>query len=183
VPDETRPGLVDVAKGEFILKFDENGDPNFNNGLAAHAAFHSSGDYVALSGPTRVYDTRTGDVVFAPEPWGNALAFSPDEVVHWTEDGSRLLVGGLDQSLVVFDGDGLETLLRIPTGIVVTIEFTEDGQRILISAEGGPRIVPLETEHLLTIARSRLTRGFTPAECAEFFPDGGCPTLKDLMAG
>ena len=103
--------------------------------------------------------------------------------VRWTPDGSRLLVGGLDDDLVVFDGDGEETLLRLATGIIATIDFTEDGKRALISTESGPRIIHLDTDDLLTIARSRLTRGFTSAECAEFFPDRGCPTLEQLKAG
>ena len=73
--------------------------------------------------------------------------------------------------------------MRVPTGIVSTIDFSEDGKHALISTERGPRIIPLDTEDLLTIARSRLTRGFTPSECAQFFPDVACPTLDQLKAG
>jgi WD40 repeat protein len=220
--DGEGPGLVDITTGDYILTFD--GEKNFNSVLAAHAAFHPSGDYVAVTGPTRVYNTDTGEIVFAAEPWGNALAFSPDGsrfiiltgagfahmydfdaalmgatpeealvhewqaldatgiMVRWTEDGSRLLVGGLDERLVVYDGEGKKTLLQVPTGIVGTVDFSEDGKRVLISAEGGPRIISLDTEELLVAARLRLTRGFTTAECARFFPDGGCPTLEDLRA-
>jgi WD40 repeat protein len=222
VSDDVRPGLVDITTGEFILKFDDLGERNWDNVLAVHAAFHPSGDYVAITSPTRIYDTRTGEVVFAIDRSPNALAFSPDGsrfiiltesgfallydfdavlagatpeealvrewqaldatgiAVGWTPDGKRLLVGGLDDHLVVFDGAGEETLLRLPTGIVGTIDFSEDGTQALVSTEFGPRIVFLDTDDLLIAARSRLTRGFTLAECAQFFPDAGCPTLEDL---
>jgi len=225
VPADVRPGLVDIATGEFIFTFDELDARLWNDVLAIDAAFHPSGDYVAVTGPTRVYDTRSGEVVFAPEPWGNALAFSldgsrfailteagfaylydfdaalagatPDEaqirawqaldatglVVRWTEDGSRLLVGGMDDRLVVFDGEGQETLVQIPTGPVATIDFTRDGRSALVSGLDGPRIVPLETDDLLNMARARLTRGFTPAECTRFFPGEDCSTLEELRVG
>jgi len=225
VPDDIRPGLIDVATGEFTVKFDELGERRFDNVLAIHAAVHPSGDYVAIASPIHIYDTRSGEVVFVPDLSANALAFSPDGsrfvvlqesglahlfdfeavlagatrqealirewqaldatglAVRWTPDGSRLLVGGLDDDLVVFDGEGQETLMRVRTGIVSTIDFSVDGKRALISTESGPRIIPLATEDLLIFARLRLTRGFTPAECARFFPDGGCPTIENLRTG
>ena len=73
--------------------------------------------------------------------------------------------------------------MHVATGIVATIDFSEDGRRALISTEFGSRIIPLVSEDLLILARSRLTRGFTPAECAQFFADVACPTLDQLKAG
>ena len=221
-PDDIRPGLIDITSGEVILSFDDFRHQEWNGVLALNAAFHPSGNYVAITGPTRVYDTRTGDLVFSPEPWGNGLAFSPDGsrfaiitntgfvhlydfdlvitgasqeeavvnewqaldatgiVIRWTDDGSMLLAGGMDERLVIFDRNGKETLLRIPAGPVGTIDFSSDGRRLLISGIGGPRILPLDLDELLSRARSRLTRGFTSAECAQFFSDGGCPTFEAL---
>ncbi len=104
-------------------------------------------------------------------------------VVKWTPDGSRLFFAGLGDRTIVYDGAGRRTLLRLHTGRVSFIDFSDDGELVLLSGEHGPRIIALDTEDLLAAARSRLTRGFTDSECVEFFPDGDCPTFEELKAG
>jgi WD40 repeat protein len=63
------------------------------------------------------------------------------------------------------------------TGEVYSVAFSPDGTK-LSTAGINPvvRTYPLDTENLIALARSRLTRGLTEQECQQFLHMETCPT-------
>jgi hypothetical protein len=59
---------------------------------------------------------------------------------------------------------------------VGVVAFSPDGTRLAAqSAEGIVRIYATQPEDLIEIARSRLTRWFTPEECRQYLHTESCP--------
>jgi WD40 repeat protein len=66
---------------------------------------------------------------------------------------------------------------------ITNVEFIDDDRHLLITGANGPiEIITLDAEELLQIARDRISRTFTAAEC-ERFELSLCQTLADLRVG
>lgn len=92
---------------------------------------------------------------------------------------------GLDGFARVWELDTLTLVHEIFVGGLPTaVAFaTDDSQLLVTKRHGGVDVFRLELDSILDVARSRLRRGFTSAECLEFFSDGGCPTIDEILAG
>jgi WD40 repeat protein len=98
------------------------------------------------------------------------LAFSPD--------GTRLVTASTDKTARLWDlADGRELLtLALHTDIVVYIAFSPDGKRLATaSPDGTTRVYALELEELVALARERVTRSLTDAECRKYLHVEVCP--------
>jgi hypothetical protein len=63
------------------------------------------------------------------------------------------------------------------TRFLTTVAFSPDGTRLVTgSSDGTVRIDVLPVDELAAVARSRLTRAWTQAECRQYLQGGGCPT-------
>ena len=64
------------------------------------------------------------------------------------------------------------------------VDFVGDTGHLLVTAveTGELRKVTSDTEELLEIARSEVTRGFTETECTTYHIDP-CPTLEEIREG
>ena len=62
-------------------------------------------------------------------------------------------------------------------GVIYEVDFSPDGSRLVSTADtnGLTRVWALDLDDLIQIAESRLTRGFTEAEC-EIYEIKPCPT-------
>ncbi len=103
------------------------------------------------------------------------------------QDGSLLASAGVDGFVRVWDVATRSLLHQIPvspTGDVGGVDFVGDTQHLLVTAleTGELRKVTSDTEELLGIARSRVTRGFTDTECTTYHIDP-CPTLEEIRQG
>jgi len=62
------------------------------------------------------------------------------------------------------------------SGGVDGVAFTQDGSQLAVSSSDGViRVYTLKVEDLLALARSRVTRSLTLAECQKFLHGNICP--------
>jgi WD40 repeat protein len=124
-----------------------------------------------------VWDTETGDEqVHLAESVGNVTR------AVWTSDGTRIVAGDSAGAVRIWDADTGEPILGLlgHVGAVVGLAVSPDGMWIASSEGGGPTIVrTLDLSELVEIARSRLTRTFTPHECLAYAIDGCAVSEED----
>jgi WD40 repeat protein len=145
--------------------------------LAVYAVCYSpDGQLIAAGvqeGNVFLYDTSswelvrtlTGHTGLVP-----GLAFSPD--------GKRLTSLSLDNTVKVWDLETGEELATLPgqAGQLLSLAYSPDGTRIVTAASDGTmRTFVLSTEELVDIARSRVTRSLTTAECQKYLHLDECP--------
>ena len=138
--------------------------------------FSPDGTRLATSsydGTAKVWDVATGDRVFSlvgHQGPVTGVVFSPD--------GTRLATSGADNTARLWDAStGREVLtLSGSTAGMTSLAFSPDGTRLAVSVgDGTVRIYVLPIDQLVKIARTRLTRGWTAAECRQYLHVATCP--------
>jgi WD40 repeat protein len=120
----------------------------------------------------KVYDAASGEesLSFTGHPGRlMAVAFSPD--------GSLLAAGGFELPRLwdLVTGQELTTFVG-HTNLVNGLAFSPDGKRLASSSvDGTTRVYAVDVDDLVALARSRLTRWFTPAECRQYLHMDECP--------
>jgi WD40 repeat protein/energy-coupling factor transporter ATP-binding protein EcfA2 len=118
-----------------------------------------------------VWDVQTGEQLLTLSGQGNAVMH-----VDYSPDGSRIATGTEDNIATVWDASSGEAILSIPgTGV----QFSPDGKGLMvISADYVARGYYLDTKDLIALARSRLIRGLTTAECKKYLHVEACPAAE-----
>lgn len=135
-------------------------------------AVGADGRHVAVAQPdgdVALWDARsgkrTGTLVGHVGPvWD--LAFDAD--------GGQLATSGQDATVRLWDlGSASERLaLRGHEGVVSSVRFSRDGRRLVsASGDGTVRVWALALDDLLELARDRVTRGLSPAECRRYLQE------------
>jgi WD40 repeat protein len=104
-----------------------------------------------------------------------AAAMSPD--------GSLIATGGTDGSVRIWDMTGQRVNeMEFPGKAVMGVAFVSQTHVAVVLEDGNLRVETIDTQELLHVARSSLTRGFTTDECQQFHFDP-CPTLDQMRTG
>ena len=100
--------------------------------------------------------------------------------VAFSLDGRRLATASADFNAKIWDAEtGKELMtLRGHEGSVNSVAFSPDGRRLATASnDKAVQVYAVDLQDLLTLARSRVTRGLTPNECKQYFDSGTCPKL------
>jgi WD40 repeat protein len=96
----------------------------------------------------------------------------------FTSDGSRLATAGEDGAAKVWDatsGSELLTLTVQPQGLL-DVAITPDSKYLATAGRDGTvRLFVLDTEDLVALGKSRVTRSLTEEECQRYLHLESCP--------
>ena len=172
--------IWDAATGNELLTLTGHAGEVFS------VAFSPDGKRVATGSNDRtakVWDAATGRELLTLTGHTGAVfdvAFSP------LDGGQQLATASLDGTVKVWSlvatsaGDtaaGQELFeLSGHAGTVLGVAFSPDGTRLATAnGDGTVRIYPASIQTLVGLARARLTRGWTPAECLKYLQLKTCP--------
>jgi WD40 repeat protein len=159
----------DLASGQELHTV--TGLPNRAYALAfspdgTKLAIGEYGDFI------KVYDAASGEEVLSlagDHTRVLAVAFSPDGALLATGGGEppKLWDLATGQELATFAGH---------TSMVNGLAFSPDGSRLASSSiDGTTRVYAVDVDELVAVARSRLTRWWTPEECQQYLHLDECP--------
>jgi WD40 repeat protein/DNA-binding SARP family transcriptional activator len=162
--------LLDAGSGRLLRTL-----PGGHAGVQS-IVFDRTGAHVATGnwdGTAIVWDTRSGAqlrVVAGQRGIVEAVAFSPD--------GKTLATGGEDTTAQLWNIATGERLLTLTghTFALTGVTFSPSGDLLATSsADGTVRVYVLPVAELLTVARTRLTRTWSSAECRTYLGTPHCP--------
>jgi WD40 repeat protein len=177
-PDGTR-----LISGEFVSGIVHVIDVVSRNQLATYD--HGPGLYgIALSpdgsllasfsfnGAVKVWNIDSGELVhnLKHPAWVKGASFSPD--------GSKLAVVDDDGVLTIWNVAAGTQELTVPAhdGWVFSVRWHPDGTHLVTSSDDGTvRVWTLDPNELVDIARARVTRSLTEAECQVYLHIDTCP--------
>jgi WD40 repeat protein len=122
------------------------------------------------SGIIKIWDVVSGDEVANLEG-----ATTNVSNVLFSADG-RQLITVLD-NIVIYDLETEEAILQLPQALDYPI-LSPDGHHLVVAGDKRVLIYTLDFEELLAIARSRVTRDLTEAECKEYLHLASCPVQE-----
>jgi WD40 repeat protein/DNA-binding SARP family transcriptional activator len=119
-----------------------------------------------------IWNFRTGERTSTLEGHSGA----PNDMA-FSSDGTRLAVAGTDGTTRVWDPRTGHPQLTLGghLALVSSVSFSPDGSQLATSsADGRVRIWALDVEVLLEIAKRRVTRALTDAECRRYLDQEAC---------
>lgn len=162
----------DAVTGQVVQTFSGDGKEVYGVALSPDGGLLAAGDQ---DGNIHLWSVKTGEELHLLT--GHAglvlrLAFS--------SDGKRLASAGFDRLAKVWDvATGEEfTSLYGNASNVFGVSISPDGNHLATAgADGTVRTYVLQTDDLVALARSRLTRSLTPEECEKYLHVEICPAV------
>lgn len=118
---------------------------------------------VSNSGGISLYDTDT---------WEERVSFDAGEArvrgLEFSPDGSKLMTAATDDFVRVWDTTDGSELARIPLAGGSDGHWLDESHIVVGTSEGLWTTLTLDVDELRQLAESRLTRGFTVEECADY---------------
>jgi WD40 repeat protein len=120
----------------------------------------------------RLWDPRTGLRL-------GSISGSLGELVDlaFVPDGTRIVTSSSDGTVRVWDAVTLEPLLTLASDAERgKLGISQDGTHLAYPADDGTiRVLALDVDDLVELARSRLTRTWTRDECGTYLHVQACP--------
>lgn len=168
--DDKKVRQWDAVNGQEVRIFSENGKDIYG------VAVNPQGDLLAAAnqdGEIILWDLETGKVVHRMT--GHAgltlrLAFNAD--------GSQIASASFDKLAKVWDVATGEEVISLYGNLsnVFGVAFSPDGRRLATAgADGSLRTFTLQSEELINLAQTRVTRSLTVEECRKFLHVTDCP--------
>ena len=166
--------IWDSQTGEQLLAQTTTGYGSLDVALSPDGSHAASAD---SDGAVRVWDLNAAEgerLLFTLSGHGSyvqSVAFSPD---------GNLIASASANLIRVWDAETGQLLYTLPghSRVVLDIEFSPDGtQLVSASADGTVRIFVIPIDALLALARSRLTRSLTDAECQQYLNVETCTAV------
>ena len=162
--------LLDSTSGRLVRTL-----PGGHQGVQA-IAFDGSGKRIATGnwdGTMIVWDATSGRPLQTFTGHSGIVEF-----VAFSPDGTRLATAGEDTTAKLWDLKTGKRLLTLSghTFALTGVAFSPDGTRLATASEDGTvRVYIIPVKELMAVARARLTRTWTTAECRAYLPGGRCP--------
>ncbi len=163
--------ILDAASGEILSTMPGHA------GWVWDLAFSPDGKRLAtvdFRGIGRIWDVSTGEPLV--ELTGPPSGFS----VAYCAEGTHLATGSGDGTITLWDAESGLSLLSLSghTDPVGGIACSPDGNYLATAGfDGTTRVYVVQPDRLLALARSRLTRPFTPEECQKYLHMERCPAV------
>ncbi|HSJ59223.1 MAG TPA: WD40 repeat domain-containing protein, partial [Anaerolineae bacterium] len=164
--------ILEVASGDILSTMPGHA------GWVWDLAFSPDGQRLATvdyRGVGRVWDVHTGEtlVMLTGPPSGFSVAFC--------STGDRLATGSGDGTITLWDAaTGLPLLsLSGHEAPVGALACSPGGDYVATAGfDGTTRVFVVQPDRLVALARSRLTRSFTPEECIKYLHMDKCPAAQ-----
>jgi WD40 repeat protein len=172
------------AEGQMIIWDSQTGEELLTQWVTEYAgldvAFSPDNNRIASAsgdGTVRVWDLNAPEeerlllTLSGHGSYVQSVAFSPD---------GNLIASASANLIRVWDAETGQPLYTLPghTRVVLHIEFSPDGTRLVSAgADGTVRIFVLPIDELMALARSRLTRSLTDAECLRYLNVPSCTAV------
>lgn len=160
--DQPNVQVWDTTTGELVFAVDHS--PQWIGAVA-----FSPDDALLLTGgrdgTVRLWDVATGELVrtFTGHTGGV-------EDATWSEDGSMIATGSHDGTVRLWNPETGETLLVLGAHDTFSfVEISPDGRYLATGTDTGVRIWALDIDELIEIARTRVPRSLTAAECVAYY--------------
>lgn len=162
--------LWDVASGAARVRMTRHASVAISGVFAPDGASAVTCD---LKGTILVWDTKTGDARPGPRAHANSCG------VEFSADGQRLLSLSWDRSAKVWDTRSWQEIASYSHGDgVIDGTLLPDGRHLVtLTTAGGLRVMPVDVDELAGLARTRVTRGLSEAECRRHLHTTPCPPL------
>jgi WD40 repeat protein len=175
------PRLWDARTGELLRDLAPKPPLPYQGtagGYLERVAFSPDGKLIAATAgdaTITIWQVETGkplQILTGPQGPTQGVAFSPD--------GGYLAVASSDGSIRIWDMraglDAAPLILLGHSAAIVGIAFSPDGKRLAAASEDGTtRVYALDLQDLISLAKARVTRTLTTAECQRYLHVDQCP--------
>ena len=130
-------------------------------------------------GHIRIYDTATWNerIILTGAGQSRDLSLSRDGSLAALANNAGVV------HLVDLATGQIADTYPLPGTDITNVEFVDGDKRLLVTDAFGPvELLPLDVEELMSVARSRLNRSLTTAECEDYAVEP-CPAFEEIGAG